>query len=364
MAIRPELLQQINYFQQRPWALLNVMGEILAHNPTLDPKQPSLKAIQQYVSSGNAKAVYWDQGWYLHRLPEQGHSYLAVLDSQTTAALAVEVLLQSHGANQRPEPIAQLAPLEAFQALIGDQLSWTPAYQQQLVDFFGKKHGDLQLMLLEAPQLKAEALISMFEALDHKVLYALYPKDSPASTGDSGYNGYSGYSVVVTPVAVHEEIASILHLWIQEELMTAVRMVEQVPITSFRGIRELLEALQGALKISYAIKPQQDRHPYRSVSFALAIYQGLKIQSPQLPPTVDASGILNDPELLNTIQVFFKHSLNVTDTANALYVHRNTLLYRLQKITQLTGLDLKHFEDAVNLYVILAFHGGRVPLSR
>lgn len=51
-------------------------------------------------------------------------------------------------------------------------------------------------------------------------------------------------------------------------------------------------------------------------------------------------------ELGNTIEEFFKNNLNLTDTAAKLYVHRNTLLYRLDKIHRYTGFDLKKFEDS------------------
>ncbi len=51
-------------------------------------------------------------------------------------------------------------------------------------------------------------------------------------------------------------------------------------------------------------------------------------------------------ELGNTIEEFFKNNLNLTDTAAKLYIHRNTLLYRLDKINKCTGFDLKMFEDS------------------
>lgn len=54
-----------------------------------------------------------------------------------------------------------------------------------------------------------------------------------------------------------------------------------------------------------------------------------------------------DQETLNTIQKFFENNLNVSETSRQLYVHRNTLVYRLDKIEKLTGLDLRKFDDAI-----------------
>lgn len=63
---------------------------------------------------------------------------------------------------------------------------------------------------------------------------------------------------------------------------------------------------------------------------------------------------LLNSELLETINGFFTHNLNVTDTANELFLHRNTLIYRLNKICQLTNLDIRNFEDACKLRILLA----------
>ncbi len=51
-------------------------------------------------------------------------------------------------------------------------------------------------------------------------------------------------------------------------------------------------------------------------------------------------------EMETTIDVFFKNNLNLTDTAAKLYIHRNTLLYRIDKIYKSTGFDLRRFEDS------------------
>ena len=60
-----------------------------------------------------------------------------------------------------------------------------------------------------------------------------------------------------------------------------------------------------------------------------------------------------DQETLFTIQRFFENNLNVSETSRKLFVHRNTLVYRLEKIKKLTGLDLREFEDAIVFKVAL-----------
>ncbi len=60
-----------------------------------------------------------------------------------------------------------------------------------------------------------------------------------------------------------------------------------------------------------------------------------------------------DEETVSTINKFFENSLNVSETARQLFIHRNTLVYRLDKIEKSTGLDLRVFEDAITFKIAL-----------
>ena len=62
--------------------------------------------------------------------------------------------------------------------------------------------------------------------------------------------------------------------------------------------------------------------------------------------------LFND-EMLFTIEMFFKKDLNLSDTARQLYIHRNTLVYRLDKVQKQTGLDLRRFDDAVTFKILM-----------
>lgn len=60
-----------------------------------------------------------------------------------------------------------------------------------------------------------------------------------------------------------------------------------------------------------------------------------------------------DEETLTTINKFFENSLNVSETSRKLFIHRNTLVYRLDKLQKITGLDLRVFEDAITFKIAL-----------
>ena len=61
----------------------------------------------------------------------------------------------------------------------------------------------------------------------------------------------------------------------------------------------------------------------------------------------NATGATTARDTLETINKFFENNLNVSETSRKLYVHRNTLVYRLEKIKKITGLDLREFDHAI-----------------
>ena len=65
-----------------------------------------------------------------------------------------------------------------------------------------------------------------------------------------------------------------------------------------------------------------------------------------------ARDIFSDEEMVNTAEEFLLNSLNVSETSRNLYLHRNTLTYRLDKIEKETGLNIRKFSDAVTFRLI------------
>ena len=121
------------------------------------------------------------------------------------------------------------------------------------------------------------------------------------------------------------------------------------------NLKDLARAYKEA-RISLEVgKVEQPIMSYDSLGIGRLIYQ--------LPPTlceiflseVFKKGSLEslDKETLMTVQSFFENNLNVSETSRKLFVHRNTLVYRLEKIRKLTGLDLREFDHAVTFKVAL-----------
>ena len=58
-------------------------------------------------------------------------------------------------------------------------------------------------------------------------------------------------------------------------------------------------------------------------------------------------------EITTTIQKFFENNLNISETARQLYVHRNTLVYRLERLEKTIGLDIRRFDDAMTFKIAM-----------
>ena len=124
------------------------------------------------------------------------------------------------------------------------------------------------------------------------------------------------------------------------------------------GIKELATSFkeaQIALEVGKVFDTEKTIVSYENLGIARLIYQLPITLCETFLKEVFKSGSIEslDQETLFTIQKFFENNLNVSETSRKLFVHRNTLVYRLEKIKKLTGLDLREFEHAIVFKIAL-----------
>ncbi len=128
--------------------------------------------------------------------------------------------------------------------------------------------------------------------------------------------------------------------------------------TAVTGIRELARSFkeaQIAIEVGKVFDTERSIITYNHLGIARLVYQLPTTLCEAFLKEVFKKGPVEsmDQETLFTIQKFFENSLNVSETSRKLFVHRNTLVYRLEKIKKITGLDLREFEDAIVFKVAL-----------
>lgn len=128
--------------------------------------------------------------------------------------------------------------------------------------------------------------------------------------------------------------------------------------TVVEGVKELARSFkeaQVALEVGKVFDTEKMIVSYENLGIARLIYQLPTTLCEMFLKEVFKKGSIDslDQETLFTIQRFFENNLNVSETSRKLFVHRNTLVYRLEKIKRLTGLDLREFDDAIIFKVAL-----------
>lgn len=136
---------------------------------------------------------------------------------------------------------------------------------------------------------------------------------------------------------------------INTELMLKVFVGIGTPVDSINDISRSYSEARLALEIGRVFENDRYILSYDELGIGRLIYQlPSKLCELFLDEIFKKEGLeVLDDETLQTIDKFFENNLNVSETSRQLFVHRNTLVYRLDKIERLTGLDLRKFDDAV-----------------
>ena len=120
-------------------------------------------------------------------------------------------------------------------------------------------------------------------------------------------------------------------------------------------LRESYMEARRAIEVGRTFKPDNSIYAYSRLileRFLMELPQDISAYYHSLLFNRKNQRLFNE-EMLYTIDMFFKKDLNLSDTARQLYIHRNTLVYRLDKVQKQIGLDLRSFEDAVTFKILM-----------
>ena len=151
------------------------------------------------------------------------------------------------------------------------------------------------------------------------------------------------------------EVAASIEALLKNELNTSCVIGIGTTARHLRELADRYKEAQVAIEVGQVFNTEQSIIHYDNLGLGRLIYQ--------LPTTLCEMFLSEifkknpiealDQETLYTINKFFENNLNVSETSRKLFVHRNTLVYRLEKIKKLTGLDLREFDHAIVFKVAL-----------
>ena len=152
-----------------------------------------------------------------------------------------------------------------------------------------------------------------------------------------------------------EKTANVILDMLNTEAMISVHVSFGTIVNEIKDVSRSYKEAKMALDVGKIFYSDQNVIAYSSLGIGRLIYQ---LPMPLCKMFIGEIFGENTPddfddETIATINKFFENSLNVSETSRQLYIHRNTLVYRLDKLEKSTGLDLRVFDDAITLKIAL-----------
>ena len=152
-----------------------------------------------------------------------------------------------------------------------------------------------------------------------------------------------------------EQTAAMLVDMMNTEALTRVRVAYGTTVNEIKQVSQSYKEAKMALEVGKIFYEEREVIPYATLGIGRLVYQ----LQPSLCETflheIFGENIPDhlDDETLVTINQFFENNLNVSETSRQLFVHRNTLVYRIEKLQKATGLDIRVFDDALTFKLAL-----------
>ena len=198
---------------------------------------------------------------------------------------------------------------------------------------------------------------SRTEMLPFDIIQNMFPdrsKDYVISTGEQDIVVVKGLDGELTTLEL-EQLAQNISDTLSSEFYCKVGVGIGRPVENIKDLANSYKEAQIAIEVGKVFESEKEIISYENLGIGRLIYQLPTTLCEIFLSEVFKHGSLEtlDKETLQTIQVFFENNLNVSETSRKLFVHRNTLVYRLEKIRKLTGLDLRQFDHAITFKVAL-----------
>ena len=151
------------------------------------------------------------------------------------------------------------------------------------------------------------------------------------------------------------DTASMLVDMFNTELMTKVKIAYGTIVNEIKELSKSYKEAHMALDVGRIFYFDKNIISYVTLGIGRLIYQ-LPVNLCKMFIKEIFGDIIPDDiddEVLSTVNKFLENSLNVSETARQLFIHRNTLVYRIEKLQKVTGLDVRNFDDALTLKIAL-----------
>ena len=270
----------------------------------------------------------------------QEYHYFKVYDNQN-----VEYILISKGSSDDAYMIGKVAVCEIQNLIIAykERLDKNNFIQNLLLD---------NLLLVDVYNRAKKLRIDAQETV--KSLFASRPRDFITAVDEKSIIIVKELKDTDTFEDMNQTARMLVDM-LNAEAMSQVRVSYGNPVNEIKSVSRSYKEAKMALEVGKIFYADKNVVPYNNLGIGRLIYQlpiplcemfMTEVFGENLPDTFDE-------ETLTTINKFFENNLNVSETSRQLYVHRNTLVYRLEKLEKSTGLDIRKFDDALTFKIAM-----------
>lgn len=152
-----------------------------------------------------------------------------------------------------------------------------------------------------------------------------------------------------------QQIARVITDTLNMEAMASVRVAYGTIVQELKEVPRSYQEAQVALEVGRVFYAERGILAYDELGIGRLIHQLPRSLCEMFLKEVFHGGAADifEEEELTTVYTFFDNNLNISETSRQLYIHRNTLVYRLEKIQKKTGLDVRVFDEAMTFKIAM-----------
>lgn len=289
----------------------------------------------------------WTEGERVYfRFGYKGEEYVGALSGSVDANRTIAALLISYFDGETDRQ-ADLSKNERWRSVLLGEGTLRTTYR--FLSKFSIKNAPCFVLAISMPKLTDEGLETLVQysetssdavvKMDDRTLALIHYVET-----EEGEETHSAF-----------EYAEFVVQFLKEELGVDAVVGFGSTVRDVKDVAISYAQASGAIRYAETFSVRGKIHSYREFVLVkmveeLSSYKQEEYRS-ELMDTL-AQEVFEDEELLSTAEEFLLSDLNVSETSRNLYMHRNTLSYRLDKIEKSTGLNIRHFSDAVSFRVL------------
>ena len=340
-----KIVTDINNILQTDCSVWGLNGKCLASSTS--ETMSAEKAVRKFIETGSQRKIIGDCPCYLVKDGEDAEYALVLHHTpehvEVTGTLCVTMFENVIQASKK-----RMDKNSFFQDLLLDNMLLVDVYNQ--AKKLNVETEARRVVLVIEPKRETDNLV--LETM--KGLYATGTKDFVTAVEE-------GHIILIKTLQSTDSYRDVSHIaktivdTLSAEVMVDIRVAYGTIVNELKEVSKSYKEAGVALDVGRIFYEEKNVLAYSELGIGRLIHQlPYPLCEMFLREVFHGKGLAQfDEETLSTVNAFFDNDLNISETARKLYIHRNTLGYRIDKILRNTGLDIRKFDDALTFKIAM-----------